>query len=415
MWAALDLIVTIATTHVGARLRQTFVGVLGVATGVGFSVMMAALMQGSQDDFVANLVDALAHVTVTDDRRAAPTQPAERDYAVAEIHGQSTPALRPGLKNPYALIDQIEAWLPGAVAPATSARAVIRFAGRDMAASITGVEPRREPKVSKVASKIVDGSLDALRKASNGVILGDALAQKLGVRVGQSVILATGAGRTMTATLVGLYHSGMRFTDESAAFTLLKTAQILAGQTGLVNELRVRLDDFMSARDVAARIEAQTGYKSVSWQEQSNDLIASFAIRNLIMYTVVGAILLVASFGTYNIVSTITHEKTRDIAIMKSLGLSEALVRRIFVLEALIIGLVGMLLGFVLGYAMCRGLGALTIKMPFGDAQHLPLAYTPAHYAIAGGVALVSSVAAGYLPARKAASLHPVEIIRGAS
>ena len=415
MRAALGLIVSIAVTHVRARLRQTIVGILGVATGVGFSVMMAALMQGSQDDFIANLVDAMSHVTVTDDRRAPPVQPAETAYVAAEIHGQSTPANRPGLKNPYALMDQIEAWLPGAVAPAVSTRAVIRYAGRDMAAAVTGVDPLREPKVSKVATKIVDGSLDALRKASNGIILGDKLAEKLGVKVGQSVVVATGAGRTMVAKVVGLYHSGMRFTDESAAFTLLKTAQILAGQTGLVNELRVRLDDVMDAREIAARIEAQTGYKSVSWQEQSNDLISSFAIRNMIMYTVVGAILLVASFGTYNIVSTITHEKTRDIAIMKSLGLREALVRRIFVLEAFLIGVAGMGAGFALGYAMSRGLGAMTIKMPFGDAQHLPLAYNPLHYLIAGAVALVSSVFAGYLPARKAASLHPVEIIRGAS
>jgi lipoprotein-releasing system permease protein len=415
MLAALDLVVSIAVTHIATRLRQTLVGVLGVATGVGFSVMMAALMQGSQDDFVAKLVDSMSHVTVTDDRRDPPPQPAEQDFAVAQISGQSTPENRPGLKNPYALIDQIEAWLPGAVAPAVSTRAVIRYAGRDMAAAITGVDPLREPNVSKVASKIVQGSLDALRKASNGVVLGDALAAKLGVKVGQSVVIATGAGATMLAKVVGLYHSGMRFTDESAAFTLLKTAQILAGQTGLVNELRVRLADAMEAREIAQRIETQTGYKSVSWQEQSNDLISSFAIRNLIMYTVVGAILLVASFGTYNIVSTITHEKTRDIAIMKSLGLREAIVRRIFVLEAALIGLAGMIAGFLLGYAMSRALGSFEIKMPFGDATHLPLAYNPLHYAIAGAVALVSSVAAGYLPARKAASLHPVDIIRGAS
>ncbi len=80
----------------------------------------------------------------------------------------------------------------------------------------------------------------------------------------------------------------------------------------------------MAARDVAARIERETGYKSVSWQEAHEDLLSAFVIRNIIMYTVVGAILLVASFGTYNIISTITHEKARDIAIMKSLGLPRA-------------------------------------------------------------------------------------------
>ena len=110
-----------------------------------------------------------------------------------------------------------------------------------------------------------------------------------------------------------------------------------------------------SSREIAARIENDTGYKSVSWQEAYEDLIATFIIRNIIMYAVVGAILLVASFGTYNIISTITHEKARDIAIMKSLGLSEYTVRMIFVVEALIIGLVGALAGFVLGYLLCVG------------------------------------------------------------
>ena len=138
-------------------------------------------------------------------------------------------------------------------------------------------------------------------------------------------------------------------------------------------------------------------------------------IRNIIMYTVVGAILLVASFGTYNIISTITHEKARDIAIMRSLGLSERMVRSIFVVEAMLIGIAGGLAGFVLGYLLCLGLGSIEIKSPFMDMNHLPLAYNSGHYAIAMGVALASSLAAGYMPARKAARVHPVDIIRGAT
>jgi lipoprotein-releasing system permease protein len=124
---------------------------------------------------------------------------------------------------------------------------------------------------------------------------------------------------------------------------------------------------------------------------------------------------LVASFGTYNIISTITHEKTRDIAILKSLGFTESTVRSIFLIEALIIGLAGTLAGWALGYALCRALETVEFKSPFMDATHLPLYYTPTHYLLAGLVALAASGIAGYLPARKAARVHPVEIIRGAS
>jgi len=89
--------------------------------------------------------------------------------------------------------------------------------------------------------------------------------------------------------------------------------------------------------------------------------------------------------------------------------------RTIFVVEALIIGLAGGLLGFAIGYALCLGLGAIRINNPFIDSDRLPLVYAPLHYLMAGGVALVSSVVAGYQPARKAARQHPVEIIRGAT
>ena len=179
--------------------------------------------------------------------------------------------------------------------------------------------------------------------------------------------------------------------------------------------MRIRVADITQAMTVASRIEAQTGYKSVSWQEANEDLLSAFEIRNFIMYTVVGAILLVASFGTYNIISTITHEKTRDIAILKSLGFTSRTIRAIFLLEAFLIGLAGTVLGWVLGYVLCIGLGSIEFKSPFMDATHLPIYYTPMHYLLASAVALSASGIAGYLPARKAASQHPVDIIRGAS
>jgi len=215
--------------------------------------------------------------------------------------------------------------------------------------------------------------------------------------------------------VVGFFHTGVRSVDESTAYVLVKTGQILAQQTGLINELRIRLKDPMVAREIASRVERETGYKSVSWEEAHEDLLSAFLIRNIIMYTVVGAILLVASFGTYNIISTITHEKARDIAIMKSLGLSEFTVRSIFVVEALMIGLAGSLAGFVFGYLLSIGVGSIEIKSPFLDSNSLPLAFSYKHYLLAGFVALASSVVAGYQPARKAARLHPVEIIRGAT
>ena len=412
MW---PLILSIARTHILSRLRQTLVGVFGVAIGVGFSVMMASIMEGSQDDFVRQLVDSLPHISVTDERREPPRQPADQVFEAVEIHGLTTKQLRPGIKNPYAIMAALEGWLPGAVAPSVQAKAVIRFAGRDTAASITGIDPKRELDVSKLATQIRDGSLDSLYKSSNAIILGSGLAKKAGVRIGNSVVVTAGTGRTLSATVVAISHAGVTQIDENSAYVLIKTAQILAGQTGLVNELRVKAHDVMQARAVASRIEAETGYKATSWQEAHEDLLSAFQMRNFIMYTVVSAILMVASFGTYNIISTITHEKTRDIAIMKSLGFPSYVVRRIFVVESMMIGVMGLLLGWLLGYLMSYGMAQIEFKSPFMDATRLPIIYAPSHYAIAGAVALTASVIAGFFPARKAAALQPVDIIRGAS
>jgi lipoprotein-releasing system permease protein len=372
-------------------------------------------MQGSQDDFVRMLVDALPHIAVSDERRSPPEQPAQQAYDAVEIHGLKPEVRRRGIKNPLATMAALEGWMPGAVAPSVKVQAIIRYGNRDTGASVVGIDPRREAAVSELPKQIRQGMLTSLYRATNAIVLGDRLAEKVGARIGANITLQTSEGARINAQVVALFHSGVRQIDDGTAYVLVRTGQILARQIGLINELRVRVDDPLNASEVARRIESDTGYKSVAWQEAHEDLLNAFVIRNVIMYTVVGAILLVASFGTYNIISTITHEKARDIAILKSLGLNERTVRSIFVVEALMIGMAGAVAGFALGYLLCLALGSLEFKSPFMDSNRLPLAYSPAHYAIAATVALVSSLAAGYAPARKAAHVHPVEIIRGAT
>src|SRR5262249_13209404 len=148
-------------------------------------------------------------------------------------------------------------------------------------------------------------------------------------------------------------------------------------------------------------------------------LLQAFVIRNVIMYTVVGAILLVAGFGIFNIVSTITHEKARDIAILKSLGFEARDMRRLFLLEGLTLGLAGALAGWVLGFGLCLALSRVQLHLSGANVgreiTHLPLTWSPWHYLIAAGFALAAAGIAGWLPARQAARLNPVDIIRGAT
>jgi lipoprotein-releasing system permease protein len=241
------------------------------------------------------------------------------------------------------------------------------------------------------------------------------LAEKIGARVGANVAVVAPSGVRIDATVVGLFRTGSRQVDESTAYALLKTAQILENQIGLVNEIRLRVPDPLELPADSAAHRGRDGLQGRSWAEANEDMMSGLRVRNIMLYAIVGAILLVASFGTYNIISTITHEKSRDIAIMKSFGFTSQTIQRIFVVEALILGAVGSLAGFILGYLLCLWLGSIEFRNPMVDYDRLPILYTWRHYFLAGMAALISSFVAGYYPARKAAGVHPVEIIRGAA
>ena len=229
--------------------------------------MMASLMVGSQDDFITRMVNTLPHITVSDERRNPPPQPAAVLFNAAEFHGLTPEARRRGIKNPLAIMAGLEAWLPGAVAPSAKVQAIIRYANHDVAISVTGIEPRRESKVSELPKQMRGATLNALYRTTNAIVLGDRLAEKIGARIGANITLQTSEGANISAKVVGFFHTGVRQVDETTAYVLTKTGQILAQQTGMINELRVHVNDPMVARAIAARIENETGYKSVSWQE----------------------------------------------------------------------------------------------------------------------------------------------------
>ena len=411
-----NLLLSIAWTHVSTRVRQTLVGMFGVAMGVGFTIMMAGLMQGSQIDFLRQLVDTMPHVTVDDERRSVPSQPADQEYAAVAMSNVANVSQRPGIKYPDTIMTSLRSWLPGDVAPSVKTTAIIDHGGGRVGVTLTGIDPRLEVHVSKLASQMLEGQLTDLSKAANGIIIGQALAEKLAVKNGNTVLLGSGEETPISATVVGIFRSGLKRVDEGQIYSLIGLAQTIMGQSGIINQLRIRLDDPLIAQKVATRVEAQVGYKSVSWQEANSDLLSAFATRDFIVLTVMGAMLLSSSFATYNIISTITHEKRHDIAIMKSLGMREYSVRRIFILESMMMGSVGILLGWLLGYLLCYGWSLITIFNPLtGATVPLQIYYSPTHYIASGAVAILCCAVAAFFPARKATRVYPVEIIRGAS
>jgi lipoprotein-releasing system permease protein len=204
--------------------------------------------------------------------------------------------------------------------------------------------------------------------------------------------------------------------DEANAYVLLKKNQILQGKTNIVNQIRMRADDINESRAIAAKVESRFGYKSESWDEANEGVFGVFFIQNMIMYSVTSAILVVACFGIFNIISTVIFEKTRDIAIMKSMGFAEGDVRTIFLLEGLALGAIGAGIGCALGLALTSMLSVIRFKaVGLVEIQQFILKWSVWHYAIASGIAMVSAVAAAYIPSRRAAKVNPVEIVRGAA
>jgi lipoprotein-releasing system permease protein len=190
--------------------------------------------------------------------------------------------------------------------------------------------------------------------------------------------------------------------------------QALMDRPQRANTIIVKLPDPYRARAIAADLESRIGYKSISWQESSEDLMTTLAIRNIIMYSVVSAVLIVAAFGIYNVISTVVMEKHRDIAILKSMGFLARDIQRIFLIQGLILGIVGSLLGLPLGSALMYALMQVEFKPP-GSAQTvvMPLDWGWLQFAIASGFALSAALMAAFLPARKGAQVQPVEILRG--
>jgi len=303
------------------------------------------------------------------------------------------------------------------VAPALTGSVVLTFAGRVQAVALTGIVPATMRQVSTIEDKITQGSLDALNANPNGIIVGQGLIDKFKLAMGRNLTIATADGAVRVMKIVGIFRTGNAAYDEGQTYALLKRVQTLLNRPNRINRFVIKLNDPYRAREVAAVIEQRIGYKSLSWLEASEDIMNVLFIRNIILFSVVTAILVVASFGIYNTISTIVMEKHRDIAILKSMGFHARDIRQIFVSEGVIVGMIGSAFGVVLGLGLMWVLGQVTVKSPFvsNDPVHLPIYDGLDQFAIAIGFAMISSIGASYFPARKGGRVHPVDILRGAA
>ena len=406
----------IAVKHILARKRQSLVSLLGIIIGVGFFLAIASLMQGSQNDFIDRLIDNSPHITISDEYRDAKEQPVQRMYDGREIELRSVQPLPEtrGIRGYKKLVDDLKE-TPGIRASASlSGNAILNFAGRDYAISLNGMIPEDMKDITTVEDNMIEGSVDDLIANKNGIIVGAELVRKLMLEINDNITLTASTGQIRTFKIVGIFRTGSISYDESQAFTDIKRVQAMMNKSNRANNIIIKMDRHDDAERLARELEARIGYKAVSWQEASEDIMSTLAIRNVIMYTVVSAVLLVAAFGIYNIIFTIIMEKQKDIAILKSMGFRAQDIQWIFIIQGCFLGIAGVVLGIPFGMSLMYAMSLVEMKPPgVTEVVNLPIDWSLPQFFIAGGFAFLAAVMASYLPAKKGAKVLPVDILRG--
>lgn len=412
------LAVDIALAHLLRRKRQTLVSILGVAMGVGFFIAMSALMQGFQTFFVAKIIDVAPHVTIKDEYRQARRQPSEIAYpeGAVQVSGVKPVDELRGIRGARSMMAALNTAGGIEAAPTLRGQIILRFGTKDIAASAVGIEPAKERRVTNLENDLIAGKLDDLVTSANGIILGYGIAEKLGAKLGDGLVALSPAGQTLRVKIVGIFRTGIVSLDNFESYLLLKRVQALLGRPNVVNQVRLKIEDVNRAGEIAGTVEGRYGYRSEGWEELNRNVLGVFVIQHGIMYATIGAILIVAAFGIFNIISTVIHEKTRDIAILRAIGFAQSDIRAVFLLEGAIVGAVGSVLGWAIGWGICQGLKTVRFDVEsFVRIQGFVLHETLAQYVVAALLALAAATVAAYLPARKAAALRPVDIVRGAA
>ena len=414
------VLIQIAKTHLLTRKKQSAIASLGVTFGIGTFIVLVSFMTGLNGLLDGLILNRTPHVRIYNEVKPNPVQPIEKSErfkgSVNMIHSIKPKQELSSVRNslPMMAVLKKNPLIKG-VTPQVSARIFYQSGSVLLNGNAIGIDVLEEDRLFNFKQYIVGAIPSDLANNENGIVLGIGVDKKLSLNIGDRVQMLSSTGATFRLKIVGFFQSGLADLDKMQSYVNVKMAQRIAGQgNNFITDISVKLHDIEKAKYMSDQIANTYGVNAIDVKTANAQFEAGNSIRNIITYAVSITLLIVAGFGIYNILNMVIYEKMNDIAILKATGFSGSDVKKIFIYQAMFIGIIGGLLGLLLGGVMSY----VVSKTPFETeaiptVKTFPVNFDPLFYLIGSVFALITTFFAGYLPAKKASKIDPVDIIRG--
>jgi lipoprotein-releasing system permease protein len=404
--------IDIAVTHIVTRKKQTMVAALGVTIGVAIYLFMNSLSSGfssySRDEIFKNN----AHIKIyQNDEISSPIVTDTSNRHITAIVNPQITTLSKKLINPEALLTRVKS--QPFVTHALAQVNVDLFYNRGKAQAKgtgNGVNMADYNAMFHFSKYMAGGSIYSLQGNLNGIIIGSGIAEKLSLGLDDNITVSSSYGVVKVLHIVGIFTTGNSMNDDSKSYINVSTAQQLVKEgPSYLSTIFANTPDADKTEGYASQLRQVTNYTVEDWKTTNADVLAGDKTRSTLMTSISFSILIVAAFGIYNILSATISQKINDIAILKATGFSGRDVIRIFMTEAVIMGIIGIFFGLLTGAGLIAIVSNIYMGGPVG---YFPVQFEFSLFARSFLLGLVMTLCAGYFPARKAANVDPVEIFR---
>lgn len=389
---------------------MTLVAVMGVLLGMSIYIFMNSMLVGFDKSSNASIFKNTPHIRVyKDDIVSAPLEEDTLGNNII-INPQVVPKSNT-IINPNEIIELIKKNNEVTfVTPQVSATIFYNIGKTQIPGQAIGIKPQEADMIFNIQSTVVEGDFNSLYANMNAIAIGSGVAEKLSLSVGDNINLSSSRGISRNLKVVAVFKTNNSVIDKSKSYINLSTAQqLLSESNSYVTDINVNVKDPENVESVAETLTTVTGYKSESWKKANETLMAAFRMRRIVVTFVSYTILIVAGFGIYNILNMTVSSKINDIAILKAMGFKGKDVVRIFLTQALSIGVMGVIGGMVMAFVLVTLLKKVYIG---GDIGYFPINYELTKFIQGAVIGMIITFFAGYLPARKAAQVDPVFIFR---